>query len=175
MSLGIPIGYSSPYTLTDGSNKIIKGEKGDISILKPTVIIAVPIILDRLYKGIQLNVKTKGKSFEQFFNACVRYKKKWQNRGFVTPLTDALIFKKTKAALGGRVRVAFCGGAPITREIQEYLRICLCAKMIQGYGLTECGGGISASYGDDIRLVYILYSKIRALDFKSVVDNICLL
>ena len=162
--MGVPIGYSSPYTLTDGSSKIIKGEKGDISILRPTVIIAVPIILDRLYKGIQQNVKAKGKSFEQFFNACVRYKKNWQSRGFGTPLLDKLIFSKTKAALGGRVRVAFCGGAPVTGEIQEYLRICLCAKMIQGYGLTECGGGITVSYADDIRLVYDLYGKITILD-----------
>ena len=57
MALGIPIGYSSPYTLTDNSVTIVKGAKGDISILKPTIIIAVPIILDRLYKGIRLNIK----------------------------------------------------------------------------------------------------------------------
>ena len=151
LSLGIPIGYSSPHTLTDNSLKIVKGHKGDISILQPTVIIAVPLILDRLYKGIQLKVRAKGEAFEKFFNACVRYKKNWQHRGFGTPLMDKLIFKNTKATLGGRVRVAFCGSAPISSDVQEFLRVCLCAKMIQGYGLTECSGGISASYGVDQR------------------------
>ena len=153
VALGIPIGYSSPHTLTDNSLKIIKGEKGDISVLQPTVMIAVPIILDRLYKGIRLNVKNKGDLFETFFNSCIRYKKEWQHRGFDTPIMNKLIFKKIRATLGGRLRVGFCGGAPVTPDVQEYLRICLCAKMIQGYGLTESCGGVTASYGDDIRLV----------------------
>ena len=151
VALGFPIGYSSPHTLTDSSPKIIKGEKGDISVLQPTVMIAVPIILDRLYKGIRMNIKNKGDSFENFFNGCINYKKQWQTRGFETPIMDKLIFKKIRATLGGRLRVAFCGGAPVTPEVQEYLRICLCAKMIQGYGLTESCGGVTASYGDDIR------------------------
>ena len=151
--LGVPIGYSSPYTLTDNSLKIMKGEKGDISILKPTVMIAVPIILDRLYKGIKMNIKKKGDTFEKIFNECVEYKRKWQIRGFETPILNKILFKKIRATLGGRVKVAFCGGAPVSADVQEYLRICLCAKFIQGYGLTECCGGITGSYGDDIRLV----------------------
>ena len=158
MLLGIPIGYSSPHTLTDKSIKIMEGEKGDVSILKPTVIIAVPLILDRLYKGIQMNVKTRGPSFEQFFKACVNYKRNWETRGFRTPMMDAIIFRKLRAVLGGRVRVAFCGGAPVSKEVQEYLRICLSAKMIQGYGLTECGGAIACSYDYDIR-----YNRIHTV------------
>ena len=94
IALGIPIGYSSPYTLTDNSLKVIKGEKGDISILKPTIMIAVPIILDRLYKGIRLNIKNKGEKFEKIFNTCVQYKRKWQIRGFDTPIMNKILFKK---------------------------------------------------------------------------------
>ena len=157
IALGIPIGYSSPYTLTDNSLKVIKGEKGDISILKPTIMIAVPIILDRLYKGIRLNIKNKGERFEKIFNTCVQYKRKWQIRGFDTPIMNKILFKKIRATLGGRVKAMFCGGAPVTADVQEYLRICLCAKFIQGYGLTECCGGITASYGDDIRSIYFLF------------------
>jgi len=40
---GIPIGYSSPLTMTDKSSKIKRGSKGDASILKPTVMAAVPV------------------------------------------------------------------------------------------------------------------------------------
>ena len=40
---GVPIGYSSPLTLTDQSSKIMKGTKGDISVLKPTMLAAVPV------------------------------------------------------------------------------------------------------------------------------------
>ena len=47
MVQGVPIGYSSPNTLTDKSTKIMKGCQGDCSVLKPTLMCAVPLILDR--------------------------------------------------------------------------------------------------------------------------------
>jgi long-subunit acyl-CoA synthetase (AMP-forming) len=53
LSLGIKVGYSSPSTLTDSSPGIVPGQLGDISVLKPTVMAAVPIILDRIYKSLR--------------------------------------------------------------------------------------------------------------------------
>lgn len=40
---GVPVGYSTPLTLTDSSSKIRRGCKGDASILKPTAMTAVPV------------------------------------------------------------------------------------------------------------------------------------
>lgn len=40
---GVPIGYSTPTTLIDTSTKIMKGSKGDASILKPTCMTTVPV------------------------------------------------------------------------------------------------------------------------------------
>jgi long-chain acyl-CoA synthetase len=40
---GTPVGYSSPQTLSDQSSKIKKGSKGDATILKPTLMAAVPV------------------------------------------------------------------------------------------------------------------------------------
>jgi long-chain acyl-CoA synthetase len=54
---GIPIGYSTPLTMTDQSSKIKRGCKGDTSVLKPTIMASVPLILDRIYKGIQEKVR----------------------------------------------------------------------------------------------------------------------
>lgn len=42
---GIPIGYSSPTTMIDSSSKIQKGSKGDASVLHPTCLTAVPVII----------------------------------------------------------------------------------------------------------------------------------
>ena len=53
LSLGIKVGYSSPATLTDSSPGIISGQIGDINILKPTVMAAVPIILDRINNSLR--------------------------------------------------------------------------------------------------------------------------
>ena len=40
---GVPIGYSSPLTMIDSSSKIMKGCKGDASVLHPTCLTAVPV------------------------------------------------------------------------------------------------------------------------------------
>ena len=48
--LGVPVGYSSPNTMTDMSSAIKRGEKGDISLLKPTIMCSVPLVLVRIQK-----------------------------------------------------------------------------------------------------------------------------
>jgi len=52
LSVGCAIGYGSALTLTDTSNKIKKGTKGDASMLNPTLMPAVPAILDRVRDGV---------------------------------------------------------------------------------------------------------------------------
>lgn len=52
LTAGVAIGYGSPLTLTDTSNKIKKGTQGDASMLKPTLMAAVPAILDRVRDGV---------------------------------------------------------------------------------------------------------------------------
>lgn len=49
---GISIGYSTPQTLTDTSTAIKKGQKGDLRVLKPTIMASVPIVLERLSKTV---------------------------------------------------------------------------------------------------------------------------
>lgn len=59
LTAGASLGYSSPLTLTDTSNKIKKGTKGDASALKPTLMAAVPAILDRVRDGVLKRVCTR--------------------------------------------------------------------------------------------------------------------
>lgn len=56
IAAGASIGYGSPLTLTDTSNKIKHGTKGDASELKPTLMTAVPAILDRVRDGVRKKV-----------------------------------------------------------------------------------------------------------------------
>lgn len=56
IAAGASIGYGTPLTLTDTSNKIKRGTKGDSSVLKPTLMTAVPAILDRVRDGVRKNV-----------------------------------------------------------------------------------------------------------------------
>ena len=52
LAAGCRIGYGSPLTLTDTGSKIKKGTKGDASVLKPTLMAAVPAIVDRVRDGV---------------------------------------------------------------------------------------------------------------------------
>lgn len=134
---GIPIGYSSPLTMTDQSSKIKRGCKGDASVLRPTIMASVPLVLDRIYKGIQEKMQSGGSAKKAIFNFFYNYKLKWYHRGYQTPLTNKLIFKPIKSLVGGKVRLLASGGAPLAPDVHEFIRTSLCVPLLQGYGLTE--------------------------------------
>ena len=48
-----------------------------------------------------------------------------------SPLMDRIVFKKTKAAFGGRVRFVVSGGAPLGPSVEEFLHIALCCPVLQ--------------------------------------------
>jgi len=139
---GIPVGYSSPNTMIDTSTKIKKGTKGDCTILRPTLMCAVPLVIDRIYKGIQQKVAKKGPFFRRLIDFCYRYKSAYRKRGMNTPILDALIFKNMRAIVGGRIRLLLSGGAPLSPDTHDFVRCALGLPLVQGYGLTEscaCG------------------------------------
>jgi len=136
---GVAIGYSHPNTLTDKSTMIKRGGRGDASILRPTFMCCVPLILDRIYKGIHETVRKKGQFSENLFDFCVRYKMAASERGEETPIMDRLIFRNVRNLIGGRVRVILSGGAPLSPETHQYIRTCMGCPVLQGYGLTETG------------------------------------
>ena len=56
-----------------------------------------------------------------------------------------MIFSKVANALGGKVRFAVSGSAPLAPHVEEFMRVTLCCVVAQGYGLTEsCGASFSA-------------------------------
>lgn len=134
---GVPIGYSSPLTMIDSSSKIQRGSKGDASVLRPTCVTSVPLILDRISKGINEKVKKSGPLSRTLFRFAYEYKLKWYKRGYDTPFCNKYIFGAARQVLGGRVRLILCGGAPLTPDTQTQVKICLCVTLTQGYGLTE--------------------------------------
>jgi len=139
---GVAIGYSHPNTLTDKSTMVKRGGKGDASVLKPTIMFCVPLILDRIYKGVTENIKKKGEFLAQLMDYCINYKIACSKKGQVTPIIDRLLFRTIRLLVGGRVRAILSGGAPLSEATHDYLRNVLGVILLQGYGLTEtnaCG------------------------------------
>ncbi|XP_075264388.1 long-chain-fatty-acid--CoA ligase 4-like [Convolutriloba macropyga] len=149
---GCRIGYSSPHTLSDKGTKIRKGDVGDAVVLRPTLLTAVPLVMDRIYKGVLDLVKTMSTPKRILFNFAMTYKGRQVARLFPTPIVDFIVFRKIKNSLGGRVRYLLSGGAPLSASTHEFMKICFSCPVIQGYGLTETTGGISCVDKYDMEL-----------------------
>lgn len=155
LSVGCAIGYGSALTLTDTSNKIKKGTKGDASMLNPTLMPAVPAILDRVRDGVLKKVEEKGGLAKKLFN--IGYKRQmaaiegsWFGAsGLERMLWDVIAFKQIRAILGVRMRFILCGGAPLSADSQRFTNICMGAIIGQGYGLTETCAGAAFTEWDD--------------------------
>ncbi|XP_068562367.1 long-chain-fatty-acid--CoA ligase 3a [Cebidichthys violaceus] len=149
VSHGCRIGYSSPQTLADQSTKIKKGSKGDTSVLRPTLMAAVPEIMDRIYKNVMTKVEEMNCVQRTLFTLAYNYKLEQLAKGNSTPLCDRLVFGKVRALLGGRTRVLLSGGAPLSAATQRFMNVCFCCPVGQGYGLTEtCGAGTISELWD---------------------------
>jgi len=148
--LGIPIGYSSTKTFTDTGTAVAKGSKGDATVLNPTIVCVVPLVLDSIYKGIRANVANRGEFFNKLVFLCYRYRLKWTRLGHDTPIMNRIIFNKFKAILGGRLRVLLSGGAPLAPDAHDFCRTCLGLTLLQGYGLTETAATACIPDGGDL-------------------------
>ncbi|XP_010895406.1 long-chain-fatty-acid--CoA ligase 4b isoform X1 [Esox lucius] len=149
MTYGCRIGYSSPQTLSDQSTKIKKGSKGDCSVLRPTLMAAVPEIMDRIYKNVMNKVQEMNYVQRTLFKLGYNYKLEQIKMGYDAPLCNMLLFKKVKALLGGNIRMMLSGGAPLSPATQRFMNICFCCPVGQGYGLTEtCGAGTITEVAD---------------------------
>ncbi|KAL3216655.1 hypothetical protein MRX96_032971 [Rhipicephalus microplus] len=149
-ALGARIGYASPLTLTDKSTGVQKGCKGDASLLRPTIMVSVPLILDRIRKSITEVAATKGPFFRRIFEYLIAYKSFWLRLGFNTPLLNRMVFNKMRALLGGRVKVIATGSAPLSADTHEFIQACLDCYVVQGYGLTETAAGATIMDLDDM-------------------------
>ncbi|XP_050036528.2 long-chain-fatty-acid--CoA ligase 4-like [Dermacentor andersoni] len=134
---GTSIGFSSPLTLTNTSTGLAKGCPGDVSLLRPTQMAVVPLVLDKICKGISDAVASRGPLLKALFDHAVDYKNFWLDCGFNTPLLNLLLFSKVRRALGSRLKVVVSGSAPLSIRTRRFARACLCCHVIEAYGLTE--------------------------------------
>ncbi|XP_022660895.1 long-chain-fatty-acid--CoA ligase 4-like isoform X2 [Varroa destructor] len=138
---GMKIGYSSPLTITDKSTAMPLGGKGDATLLRPHLMCAVPLVLDRIRKNVLENASRKGALFRRFLEFAISYKLRWTKWGFNTPLLNRVVFSKTRAVIGGRMKVICAGSAPLSADTHAFIKVCIDCPIIQGYGLTESTAG----------------------------------
>lgn len=131
---GCTMGYGNPKTLSDAS---VRNCKGDIREFQPTILIGVPAVWESVKKGIVGKVNAGSFIVKNMFWGALSLKQTLLGIGLPgAALLDAIVFKKLKDATGGRLRVAFSGGGPISQETVKFISYAV-TPMISGYGLTE--------------------------------------
>jgi long-chain acyl-CoA synthetase len=126
---------------------------------KPTVLVSVPRIYEKIYSKIQSDVATKPKYTQSLFNWAVETGRKVarlqsDHQPIPLPLelkykiADQLVFSKIRTKFGGRVRMTVSGGAPLSAELCEFFHAAG-IKVVEGYGLTETTAAISVNRPDD--------------------------
>lgn len=130
----------------------------DLLTLRPTAIVSVPRIFERVYGKIKAQMDAKSPLAQKLFNLAVEVG--WsrfqylQGRGpnrpshLLWPVLNKLVASKVMAKLGGRVRLAVCGGAPLSMPIAKVF-LGLGLPLTLGYGLTETSPVISGNRLDD--------------------------
>lgn len=134
MFWGGTMGYGNPKTLSDTS---VRNCKGDIREFRPTILIGVPAVWESVKKGILAKVNSGSFIVKNMFWGA--YSLKQILLGARLPgagILDAIVFKKLKDATGGRLRIAFNGGGPISEDTIKFISYAV-TPMISGYGLTE--------------------------------------
>lgn len=138
--------------------------------LKPKCLAAVPRVLEKIREGVLKAVEELNPVRRAIFNILYQYKLRWLNLGFkqnnTSWLADKLAFRKIKYMLGDRVGLIVSGGAPLSREVDEFLRVTSCSLVIQGYGLTETCGLTTLGFPDEMSMLgtvgpAFVYSELR--------------
>lgn len=140
LSVGGSLGYSNPLTLRDEQVNDENGNPcGDLTALKPTIMASVPLILDRLRTAIEEQT-SKSPVTKFIFQAAYHLKRRNFLQGLPSPILDKLLFSKIAGKFGGRLRYMLSGGAPLSQDTQEFITLCFCCPVWQGYGLSETTG-----------------------------------
>ncbi|HVJ21134.1 MAG TPA: long-chain fatty acid--CoA ligase [Polyangiaceae bacterium] len=125
---------------------------GNLGEVKPTVLIAVPRIFNRIYDGVNKQMQAKPAPIRALFRAGVAAASK-RSRGqslgvlesMMLGLADKMIFKKIRGRVGGRLRFASCGSAALSLEVAEFVDA-LGIDIYEGYGLSETSPVVTTNY-----------------------------
>ncbi len=120
----------------------------DLASFRPTFVLAVPRIFEKVYNGAEAKAEAagKGKIFRKAAEVAIAYSENIDAKKFKPGLAikhklfDLLVYSKIRHGLGGRVEAAISGGAPLGARLGHFYRGAG-ITILEGYGLTETTAG----------------------------------
>jgi long-chain acyl-CoA synthetase len=137
--MGVPVWFSESLARLPHEMKSIR----------PTFLLAPPRVWERIFASVTAEVKKRGALARKMFYGAVGLGAeiaRLREEGRAVPRTmlgllniaDRLVFSKIRARLGGRIRIAASGAAPLGKDLARFYAA-IGLPLIEGYGLTEGG------------------------------------
>lgn len=134
----------------------LKNIPGNIKEVRPTFLLSVPALAKNFRNSIEAGVRSRGMVVRGLFNLAMSVAYAYDGDGWsrgrgvrmllspIRKLFDLIVFRKIRAAFGGRIQYFIGGGALLDVELQRFFHA-IGMPMYQGYGLTEASPVISAN------------------------------
>ncbi|CAG7597052.1 AMP-dependent synthetase/ligase [Leucobacter soli] len=131
-----------------------------LGTFKPSFLLAVPRVFEKVYNSSEQKAEAggKGKIFRTAAQVAVKHSehvmagtKMPLMLGLKFKLFDKLVFSKLREALGGRVKYAVSGSAPLSHYLGHFYHS-LGIKILEGYGLTETTAPVSVNLTDKYKI-----------------------
>src|SRR5882757_3129253 len=146
-------------TISAFSNNVTLGFTSDVKnlvptlgVFKPTLVVSVPRVFEKVYNTAEQNARNdgKGRIFEIAAATAIEWSQAQDAGGAGLLLKakhavfDKLVYGKLRAALGGNCRAAISGGAPLGARLGHFYRG-VGLTIYEGYGLTETSAAITVN------------------------------
>ncbi|MCF2531239.1 AMP-dependent synthetase/ligase [Yinghuangia soli] len=137
----------------------IKQLTGELAEFKPTFVLAVPRVFEKVYNSATAKAEAdgKGKIFKKAADTAIAYSEALDAGGpgfglrVKHAMFDKLVYGKLRAALGGRCKYSVSGGAPLGTRLGHFYRG-IGLTILEGYGLTESTAATTLNPPNAVRI-----------------------
>ena len=142
-----------------GHTPDVKNLVEDLGEFRPTFVLAVPRVFEKVFNGAKAKAEAdgKGKIFDKAAQVAIDWSRAQDTGGPGIALRaqhavfDKLVYGKLRAALGGRCLGAISGGAPLGDRLGHFFRG-IGVTVFEGYGLTETTAAASVNHDEALRI-----------------------
>jgi long-chain acyl-CoA synthetase len=137
----------------------IKTLLDDFGTFKPTFVLAVPRVFEKIFNSAEAKAAAGGKEkiFHRAATVAIAYSEALDGHGpglglrLQHLLFDKLVYGKLREAMGGQVRYAVSGGAPLGTRLGHFFRG-IGVNILEGYGLTESTAPLSVNIPGKVKI-----------------------
>jgi len=142
-----------------GHTPDVKNLLDDLAEFKPTFVLAVPRVFEKVFNSAKAKAEAdgKGKIFDIAAQVAINWSRAQDSGGAGLLLKaehavfDKLVYGKLRDALGGRCMGAISGGAPLGERLGHFFRG-IGVTVFEGYGLTETTAAASVNHDEALKI-----------------------